>query len=82
MKQVLYFSAPWCMPCKKFQPVIQSLQSEMSITKIDISSSPKTAEDWNVRSIPTILIIKKGVERGRLTGVQTEAAIKDLYNKV
>jgi thioredoxin-like negative regulator of GroEL len=54
----------------------------MSITKIDISSSPKTAEDWNVRSIPTILIIKKGVERGRLTGVQTEAAIKDLYNKI
>jgi thioredoxin 1 len=54
MKQLLYFSAPWCQPCKQFKPVIESLQSEMSITFIDVEISSQTAIQYNVRSVPTI----------------------------
>ena len=81
MKQLLYFSAPWCQPCKQFKPVIESLQSEMSITFIDVDASPQTAQTWNVRSVPTTLVIQNGMELGRLVGAKSKEEIKALYNR-
>ena len=56
MKQLLYFSASWCAPCRAYKPLIESLQSEMSITFINVDSSPETASKFNVRSVPTVVI--------------------------
>lgn len=81
MKQVLYFSAGYCQPCKTFRPIVESLQSEMPITFIDVEASPQTASTWNVRSVPTILVIEKGMEKGRLVGVKTKEEIRSLYNR-
>jgi len=80
MKQVLYFSAPWCGPCRAFKPVMESLQSEMSVTFIDVDSSPQTAQKYNVRSVPTVLIIKNGVEKHRLIGAKSKDEIISAYN--
>ena len=78
MKQVLYFSAEWCGPCK----MIKQLQSQMSITFIDADASPDTCKTWNVRSIPTVIVIKNGVELGRLVGTSiTKDAVINMYNK-
>jgi len=63
MKQVLYFSAPWCGPCRAFKPLMESLQTEMSITFIDVDSSPQTAQQYNVRSVPTTIVLENGVEK-------------------
>lgn len=81
MKQILYFSGTWCSPCRQFKPVMESLQSEMSITFIDVDASPQTATTWNVRSVPTVLVIQNGIEKGRLVGVRTKEEIKALYNR-
>jgi len=81
MKQVLYFSSPWCSPCRQFKPVMQELQSEMSITFIDVDVSPQSAASWNVRSVPTTLFIKNGVEVGRLVGAKSKDEIIALYNR-
>ena len=81
MKQVLYFSAPWCGPCRAFKPVMESLQSEMSVTFIDVDSSPQTAAQYNVRSVPTIVVIQNGTEIGRAVGAKTKEEIKALYNR-
>ena len=81
MKQVLYFSAPWCGPCRSFKPVMESLQSEMSITFIDVDSSPQTATQYNVRSVPTVVVLNNGMEIGRTTGVKTKDEIRALYNR-
>ena len=81
MKQVLYFSAPWCGPCRTFKPIMESLQGEMSITFIDVDASPQTAQTWNVRSVPTTLIIQNGIERGRFVGAKSKDEIRDLYNR-
>ena len=81
MKQVLYFSAPWCGPCRTFKPLMESLQSEMSITFIDVDASPQTAQTWNVRSVPTTLVIQNGIERGRFVGAKSKDEIRDLYNR-
>jgi len=81
MKQILYFSAPWCGPCRTFKPIMESLQSEMSITFIDVDSSPQTAQTWNVRSVPTTLVIQNGMEIGRFVGAKSKDEIRDLYNR-
>jgi thioredoxin-like negative regulator of GroEL len=81
MKQILYFSAPWCGPCKAFKPVMESLQSEMSITFIDVDSSPQTAAQYNVRSVPTTIVVQNGVEIGRAVGTKTKEEIRALYNR-
>ena len=81
MKQVLYFSAPWCGPCKAFKPVMESLQSEMSIQFIDVDASPQTATTWNVRSVPTVLVIENGIEKGRLVGARPKEEVRALYNR-
>jgi thioredoxin 1 len=82
MKQVLYFSAEWCGPCKMIKPMMQQLQSQMSITFIDADASPETCKTWNVRSIPTVIVIKNGVELGRLVGTGiTKDTVTNMYNK-
>ena len=82
MKQVLYFSAEWCGPCKVIKPQIQQLQSQMSITYIDADASPETCKTWNVRNVPTVLVIKNGIEIGRLVGnAITKDAVINLYNR-
>jgi thioredoxin-like negative regulator of GroEL len=81
MKQVLYFSSPWCAPCRTFKPLMESLQSEMSITFIDVDASPQTAQTWNVRSVPTTLVIQNGMEVGRLVGLKSKDEIRALCNR-
>ena len=81
MKQLLYFSAPWCGPCKQFKPLMESLQSEMSITFIDVDASPQTTTQYNVRSVPTTILIENGVEKGRLVGVRSSNEVRELYNR-
>jgi thioredoxin 1 len=82
MKQVLYFSAEWCGPCKMIKPQIQQLQSKMSITFIDADISPDTCRKYNVRNVPTLLVINNGMESGRLVGTAISAdAVINLYNK-
>ena len=82
MKQVLYFSAEWCGPCKMIKPMMPQLQSQMSITFIDADASPETCKTWNVRSIPTVIVIKNGVELGRLVGTGiTKDTVTNMYNK-
>jgi thioredoxin-like negative regulator of GroEL len=81
MKQILYFSSTWCGPCRTFKPIVESLQSEISITFIDVDSSPQTATTWNVRSVPTILVIENGIEKGRLVGARPKEEVRALYNR-
>jgi len=81
MKQVLYFSAPHCAPCRSFKPVMESLQTEMSITFVDVDSSPQTAQQYNVRSVPTTVVLNNGMEIGRVIGARTKEEIRSLYNR-
>ena len=80
MKQLLYFGADWCAPCNAIKPQLQT--SGLPITYINVDSSPETAKTWNVRNIPTLLIIKNAMEEGRLTGPSiTVSAATQMFNK-
>ena len=78
--------ADWCGPCRMIAPTIKKLASELSgkvlVGKLDVDSNPRTAARFNVRSIPTLLIIKGGQEAVRLVGVQTREAILERLGSV
>ena len=81
MKQIIFFGASWCGPCRAFKPVMESLQSELPIQFIDVDSSPQTAAQYNVRSVPTTIVVQNGMEIGRAVGAKTKEEIRSLYNR-
>ena len=64
--------AAWCGPCRMIAPVVEQLAAEMAgrvkVAKLNVDDSPRAAERFNVRSIPTLLIFKNGREVDRLVG--------------
>jgi len=81
MKQILYFSSTWCQPCKAFRPLMESMQNEIPVTFIDVDSSPQTAQQYNIKSVPTTIVVQNGVEIGRVVGAKPKEEIRALYNR-
>jgi|SRR5579871_4354225 len=71
--------APWCGPCRMVAPIVEQLAREWAarvrVGKLNIDENPSTAERFNVRSIPTVLIFKDGREIGRVVGAQPKSEI-------
>jgi len=76
MKTMKYFSATWCGPCKVFKPVMNEIASEgHSVEFIDVDEQQNKAQQYNVRSIPTVVIEENGVEVDRFIGAQPKHMI-------
>jgi thioredoxin 2 len=71
--------AVWCAPCRVIAPTIEELASDMAgrvrVGKLDIDDNPLTARRFQVRSIPTLLLLKNGREIDRIVGVQPKSEI-------
>lgn len=71
--------APWCGPCRMIAPTIEQLASELAgrvkVAKLNTDENPMTASRFNVRSIPTLLVLKNGVEIDRLVGAMPKQEI-------
>jgi thioredoxin 1 len=81
MKHILYFTADWCNPCKKTRPIVEELNREQIMAKffiIDVDDEIEMAQDFEVRSIPTFILIKDNVETYRVTGAQTRQQLEEL----
>ena len=75
------FYADWCGPCKMMGPVIDELAEEnqgtFKIGKINTDENPNSAKEYNVMTIPTILIIEDGKEVDRFIGVVSKKELQD-----
>ena len=66
------FWAAWCGPCRMVAPIVQQLATEYEgkakVGKLDVDSAQKTAVEFGIRSIPTLLIFKGGKVADQLIG--------------
>jgi len=78
--------APWCGPCRMIAPVIDELATEMAgrvrVVKLNVDDNPRTAARFDLRSIPTLLVLRGGREVDRLVGVQPKHEIARRLEKV
>ena len=67
----LYFSAPWCGPCKQLAPTMQLVaEANVPVEKILVDANPEATQKYGIRNIPVVLLIdEKGNELERLIGV-------------
>ncbi len=79
------FWADWCMPCKMLTPVIDELQKEFdgkaNVVKVNVDDNQELAAEYNVMSIPTVLLFKDGAVVEQFIGVQPRTAYVDAINK-
>ena len=80
MKEILYFSAPWCQPCKTLGPIVESLSGQIDVKKINVDEDTELAAKYGIRNIPTLLFFKNGQVVNKLVGMQTAENILNTYN--
>jgi putative thioredoxin len=78
-KTILYFSAPWCGPCKTLGPTMDKLSGLFNIRKINCDVDTEMAAKYSVRSVPTLVLLDGDKEINRVTGVQSEEQVKSFY---
>jgi thioredoxin 1 len=75
------FFADWCGPCRMMTPVLEKVATEVTgqaiVGKIDIDQAQKVASQFQVSSIPTLILFKNGKEVGRLVGLRDADTVKD-----
>ena len=73
------FWAEWCGPCRMVGPIIDEIANEQAdnikVLKLNVDENPDTARQYRVMSIPTMLVIKDGVEKKRLVGAKNKGAL-------
>lgn len=79
------FWAEWCGPCKMLGPVIDQLadsyQGKLKVFKMDVDANEETPAKYQVRGIPTVILVKNGEVVERLVGAQPKAAFEQAIGK-
>ncbi|MBN2141716.1 thioredoxin [Candidatus Woesearchaeota archaeon] len=83
-KVVLDFYADWCVPCQRLQPILdklKALHSEVSFLKVNVDNNQGVADEFAVRSIPTIVFLKDGEEKDRVIGLLHENGYEEKIHR-
>jgi len=74
------FTAVWCGPCKMLEPVVKELAAEWAgkakVVKLDVDNNPNIAMQYQVMSVPTLMLFVNGEPKERLTGFQPKKRIE------
>lgn len=80
------FWATWCAPCRAIAPALDELASQykgkLKIAKVDVDENQQIAQQFGVRSIPTLLMFKGGRVVEQLVGAAPKSKLEDSIKKV
>ena len=78
---VVDFWATWCGPCKMVAPVLDEIAGEnaekLTVAKLDIDANPEVARDYQVMSVPTMILFSGGQPVKQIVGAKPKAALLD-----
>ncbi|MDE8603991.1 thioredoxin TrxA [Marinomonas sp. RSW2] len=81
---IIDFWAPWCGPCKMIAPVLEDIAAEyvgkVKVVKLNVDDNQETAPKYNVRGIPTLLIIKGGEVVATKVGAVSKSQLVEFVN--
>lgn len=75
------FYADWCGPCKMLSPIVDEVAKEtdnIKVVKINVDETQDIADQYDIMSIPTLVVIKNGQEKNRSVGVIDKSEILEL----
>jgi putative thioredoxin len=79
------FWAPWCGPCQSLTPLLERLVDDYAgrfiLAKLNIDEQPQLATHFQVRSIPTLMLVHAGEVVDQIVGAQSEAAIRAMLDR-
>jgi thioredoxin 2 len=77
------FWAKWCMPCRVLAPVLEKFaaaHSVISVVKVDTDAEPGLASQFQIFSVPTLIMFAKGREVHRVSGALSERELEDAFS--
>ena len=78
---IVDFWAEWCGPCKMVAPILEDIADEhaesIRIAKVNVDENPGLAREFNVMSIPTMIVFKDGEESLRIVGAKGKPQLLD-----
>lgn len=79
------FSAEWCGPCQMMPPILKEVKnklgSKVNIIKIDVDQNPKSAAQFQIKSVPTLILFKSGNILWRQSGVVQANQLEYIINQ-
>ena len=77
--------AVWCAPCRMIEPsvenIAQAYKEKLKVVKLNVDENPKTAANYSVMSIPTLLLFKGGELKETIIGAVPQKKIEDVLTK-
>lgn len=82
MKQVLYFSAKWCTACQATTPIVENIKksNQAQVAMIDVDYDVSLVEQYNIKSVPTTIILEDNNEIKRYVGAINANQLNNLIN--
>ena len=82
MSHILYFTAEWCNPCKRVRPIVEELNKDgvAKFQLIDADDNLELCKKFEIKAIPTFILIEDGQEVRRMNGAKTREQLEDFID--
>lgn len=83
MSHVLYFTAEWCNPCQRTRPIAEDLKRDglIDFVFVDADTEYELLQKFEIRSVPTYILIEDGREVKRMNGAKTRQEFLDFISE-